>query len=51
MVASAGAKVVSDRTGIPIKPGDGVVFDAGARDIENVLMKQVTGTLAEWALE
>ncbi len=24
---------------------------AGARDIENVLMKQVTGTLAEWALE
>ena len=24
---------------------------AGARDIENVLMKQVTGKLAEWALE
>ncbi|MDD0974501.1 type VI secretion system ATPase TssH [Pseudomonas fontis] len=24
---------------------------AGARDIENVLMKQVTGTLAQWALE
>ncbi len=24
---------------------------AGARDIENVLMKQVTGTLAEWVLE
>ncbi|WP_428997312.1 hypothetical protein, partial [Pseudomonas aeruginosa] len=28
-----------------------VLFPSGARDIENVLMAQVTGKLAEWVLE